>query len=65
MQDQAPLYYPTILKRLLAEPRRDVEKPEGKNVHSPHPDDDAFACGGTIRHGTGGGTITSALSRFA
>lgn len=50
MQDQALPSYARILNRLLASWPRVVEKPCGKNilVLSPHPDDDVFACGGTL-----------------
>jgi len=62
MQNEAPFYYPRILRRLLTESIRVLEKPDGKNilVLSPHPDDDIFACGGTlIKHRNAGSTITS------
>ncbi len=62
MQDQALPCYSRILKRLLAERPVLVETPSGNSilVLSPHPDDDLFACGGTlIKHRSHGHEITS------
>ena len=62
MQDQAVLYYAGILNRLSLGWPQVVEEPCGKNilVLSPHPDDDVFACGGTLmKHGSDDSEITS------